>query len=74
MSLPLVGLTDAELDIVERLGLIWNDLCMIVGDGPSREGDLNEAILHIHALQHTVMANAAARAHPGRLRMLGGTV
>jgi hypothetical protein len=65
-------LTDQELDVVRRLGSIWNDLCDIVADGPARSGDLEEARHHIHALQWMVGSQAAARAHPDELRELGG--
>ncbi len=68
------GLTDLEIDVVNRLGLIWNDVCQIVGDGPTREGDLAEVIHHLHALQHLVMSNAAGRAHPALFRTLGRTI
>lgn len=64
-------LTDLERDVIGRLGGIWNDICVIVGTDATREGDLNEAIHHVHALQHTVMAQAAARAYPDTYRRLG---
>lgn len=68
-----MSLTDDELDVIDRLGRIWNDLRRVVDNGPTRSPDLDELIGHIHALQRAVMANSAARAHPGRLRTLGGT-
>jgi hypothetical protein len=33
--------------------------------------DLEEVVLHIHALQHMILAQAAARAYPDRYRLLG---
>lgn len=66
------ALTELELDVIRRLGLIWNDICNIVGTELSREGDLNEAIVHIHALQQMIMSQAAGRAYPETLRLLGG--
>jgi hypothetical protein len=46
----------------------------IVGRERTRMHDLAEAVHHIHALQHTIMAQAAARAYPERFRLLGGTL
>lgn len=67
-------LTDLELHVVDTLGTLWGDICSIVGDGPTREPDLAEMIHHVHALQHKVMAQAAARAYPDCFRLLGRTV
>lgn len=64
-------LTPLERKVIQHLGLIWNDLCHIVGPGATREYDLDEAVVHIHALQHMVMAQAAARAYPAEFRLLG---
>jgi len=66
------GLSVREQKAVNDAGLLWNLLCEIVGHGPSREGDLAELVVHIHAIQQAVMANAAARAHPDLYRPLGG--
>ncbi len=46
----------------------------IIGDAPSRAGDVNEVVGHIHALQRMLMAQAAARAYPSEYRLLGGAV
>lgn len=67
-------LTDAEHAAVKALGDVWHDLCHIIGSGPTRAHDLAEVIVHIHALQHFVMAQAAARAYPSRYRLAGDTV
>jgi hypothetical protein len=67
-------LTGPEREVVKRLGDLWGDICDVVDDGPTRAADLNEAIAHIHALQHFVMSNAAARAHPDEFRLLGSTL
>lgn len=64
-------LTHQEREVVRKLGDVWNDLCQVVGDGPTRNHDLAEAVAHVHALQHFVMSNAAGRAHPGEFRLLG---
>lgn len=65
-------LTVLEQQVVNDAGELWNKLCRVVGYGPAREGDLAELIVHVHAIQHAVMANAAARAHPEQYRLLGG--
>lgn len=70
----MTGLTELEREVTADLGRVWNKICTIVGDGPTRDADLAEACAHIHALQHTVMAQAAARAHPGEFRLLGWTI
>ena len=64
-------LTVEERQLIDDLGQVWNKMCDVVGRGPSRDGDLQEAVLHLHALQHTVMSNAAARAYPREFRLLG---
>ena len=65
-------LTPLEHDAVAMAGDLWGLLCAITIDGPSRTADLQELIHHIHAIQHTVMAQAAARAYPELYRPLGG--
>lgn len=67
-------LTDEEIEFVRSAGQLWNLLCALVPAGPTREADLGEAVVHIHALQHMVMAQAAARAYPTLFRELGRTV
>ena len=67
-------LTDQEHAAIQKAGDLWGDLCAIVGDGPTRDADLAELIPHVHAIQHAVMAQAAARAYPDRLRLLGLTL
>ena len=67
-------LTETERLTIRTLGNVWNAICVIVEDGPSRDSDLNEAVLHIHALQHMIMANAAARAFPAGFRRLGAVI
>lgn len=36
-----------------------------------RIGDVGEFVGHIHAIQHMILAQAAARAYPERYRLLG---
>lgn len=44
----------------------------IVGVGPIATQDWNELAMRIHAVQHTIMAQAAARVYPDEFRLLGG--
>ena len=67
-------LTEDEHRALADSAQLWNLLCTIVGHGPTRNGDLNELSTHIHAIQRTVMKQAAARAYPDRYRLLGGVV
>lgn len=66
------GLTEQEHLALDLTAQLWNLLCAIAHDGPSRLGDLAELAAHVHVIQHAVMANAAPRAHPARYRLLGG--
>jgi hypothetical protein len=67
-------LTDDERKAIADTAQLWNLLGTIVGHGPTRVEDLNDLCTHIHAIQRTVMKQAAARAYPDRYRLLGGTV
>lgn len=64
-------LTDLEHEVVHDLGQVWNKLCKMVERGRTRGPDLDEAVAHVHALQHFVMSQAAARAYPDKYRLLG---
>lgn len=65
-------LTAAEHAAVAQAADLWGALQGIVADGPARAGDLQELIFHIHAIQRTVLKQAAARAYPELYRLLGG--
>jgi hypothetical protein len=68
-------LTEAEHKAMDLTAQLWNLLCSdVVPEGRSRTKDLHELVAHIHAIQHTVMSQAAARAYPERYRLLGGVV
>ncbi len=67
-------LTDAEHQVIRLAADLWNALCAAVPDGPTRSADMGELCGHIHAIQHAVMANAAARAFPDLYRRLGSTI
>lgn len=65
------AMTPLEHKAMEQLSELWTTLCQVVDDGPSRDGDLQELIGHVHALQRAVMAQAAARDFPEKYRLLG---
>lgn len=67
-------LTEAERLLVHELGAWWGSFIAVVGADVSRDGDLDEAIAHVHALQRMVLKQAAARAYPMEFRLLGGRV
>jgi hypothetical protein len=67
-------LTEAEHAAIRKAAELWNALCSAIPDGPTRAADLGELVAHVHAIQHAVMANAAARAYPDLYRPLGGTL
>jgi hypothetical protein len=69
-----VLLTDDELQAMDISAELANLVGRIVGDGRTRQADLREAVHHIHALQHSIMAQAAARAYPKKFRLLGETL
>lgn len=64
-------LTEDEHAAVKMAGDLWGLLCRIVGDEPVRRPDLAELIIHVHAIQRAVMAQAAGRAYPDLYRRLG---
>lgn len=64
-------LTDDEheaLDLLAEAGRLLRTIC---GTGPTADDDWNELAGHLHAVQRTVAAQAAARAYPARYRLLG---
>lgn len=67
-------LTSLEHEAIEQAGTLWGLLCQIVAIGPTREADLTELVVHVHAIQHAVMAQAAAREYPTRYRLAGSTI
>jgi hypothetical protein len=65
-------LTDEEREAIRLAGRLYcyirDNVC---GSGSSRDDDLAELRASIHHIQHLVMAQAAARAYPGELRLMG---
>lgn len=66
-----MSLNASEHEAMQLSAQLWNKLVELVGHGPSREADLRELGSHIHAIQHAVMAQSAARTYPERYRLLG---
>lgn len=67
------GLTPAEHHAMDLTAELWNHLVQnVVADGPTRNMDCAELAAKIHAIQHTIMGQAAARAHSKLYRLLGG--
>ena len=66
------ALTDDEhyaMDLTADLANILQR--SVIGNGSQWKNDWSEAALQIHALQHTILRQAAARAYPDRYRLLG---
>lgn len=65
-------ITDKEHEALELTAKLWSQIRDIVGHGPTASKDLNELLIHIHSIQHAIMAQAASRAFPELYRTLGG--
>lgn len=65
-------MTELEHEAMRLSGDLATCLKRIIGTGPQAEHDWAEAAQRIHAIQHTILAQAAARAYPGLYRPLGG--
>jgi hypothetical protein len=68
------ALTEDELRALDMTGELANLCRRVIGQGPNADHDWNEIAQRIHAIQHTLMAQAAARCYPDRFRVLGGVV
>lgn len=67
------ALSEDEHTAIKMTADLWNHLVQkVVGGEATREQDLSELCIHIHAIQHAIMGQAAARAHPELYRFLGG--
>lgn len=70
-----VSLTDDELEALKITADLANLVCgKIITKGPAYEQDINEFVSHLHVIQRMIGANAAARAHPYKFRLLGEEV
>ena len=70
---PAKLLTDLEHATIDLLADLHRDMALIIGNpgAPISDHDRAEMVLHIHALQNMVLAQAAARAYPDKYRLLG---
>lgn len=70
-----MSLTTAEQTALGLTADLWNLVVReVILDGPTADHDRAEFAAQIHAVQHTLMAQSAARAHPDRYRLLGGSL
>lgn len=68
-------LTEHEDEAASQAGLLYTYIARnVVAHGPAREADLAELAAAIHVIQRMIMGQAAARAYPGRYRLLGDVV
>lgn len=68
----MIGLTRAEHKAMDLTAQLWNLMVTdVIGDGAPAEQDRREFAAQIHAAQHTILRQAAARAHPELYRLLG---
>lgn len=75
-------LTEEEKELLADLGNIALRFASIANVAQAESGefdlknvayqpDVNDAVFHVHALQHMVLANAAARCYPDQYRLFG---
>lgn len=68
-------LTEAEFEAIDLTVKLFNHMqSAVIGQGETRQQDLRELTYKIHAIQHSIMAQSAAREHSDRLRLLGKTI
>jgi len=67
----LEPLNAAEREVMALTAELANAVGRVVGNDRTRHADLAELTAHIHAIQHAIMSQAAARAYPERFRLLG---
>jgi hypothetical protein len=68
-------LTGDERKAVRLAGELYTHIAdKVCGRGLTRDDDLAELRVSIHHVQHLVMAQSAAREHPGELRLMGETI
>ena len=67
------ALTGNEHAMIAKVADLASDFMDVVGEGPTAAADWNEILPHLHALQQTILAQAAARTYPGKYRLLGDT-
>lgn len=65
-------LSGPEHDAVALAERLAGDVAALVPPGPSQAADRDELVVHVHAVQRMILAQAAARAYPDTYRLLGG--
>lgn len=63
-------LTELEHEVINTAGRLMSLFVKMAGENP-HQPDLDEVCSRIHDLQHTAMAQAAARAFPDKYRLFG---
>lgn len=67
-------MTDEEHEFMRLSGQMASLARTIIGDGPQADHDWAEFTVRIHAVQHMIMRQCAARAFPDLYRQLGETI
>lgn len=67
-------MTADEHEAMRLTGELASLVHKIIGDGPQAEHDWAEFTVRIHACQHMIMRQCAARAFPDLYRRLGQTI
>ena len=71
----MTGLTPDEHEAMDITATLVNLMChKVIGHGASRDQDVAEFVAKIHDIQHMIMGQAAARAHPMAYRLLGEVI
>lgn len=65
------ALTDAELGALDLTRQLANAMSAVMSSGAEFRADWSEFTTHLHAIQHMIMSQAAARSYPDRFRLLG---
>lgn len=69
-----LNLTPDEQAAMDATVQLANALGRVVGNGATRADDLAELVAPIHVIQHAIMAQPFARAHPDQYRLLGEVI
>lgn len=67
-------LTNAEHEAMATTVKLQRQVSAIIGNGGSAAGDHLEFTIHLHAIQNMILAQSAAREHPGLYRPLGRSI
>lgn len=65
-------LSDAERQAMDLTVQLVNCVAQdVIGHGPTRDADIAEFVGQVHAIQNSILSQAAARAYPTEYRLLG---